>query len=159
MNVFLIRHAHAGQRKSDSHDIYRPLSPKGRDRAQELAAVFKDHKIDAVLSSTATRCVQTVQPLAAVHGLTVQECEELWEDATAAEAIELIERHVGGNGLIVSSHGNIIPEILERLADDGVPLDGAGCQKGSVWALDYDGSRFVKGLYLSKKGALLAEGR
>ena len=37
MNVYLIRHAHAGDRGSGPRDKYRPLSDKGHRRAAELA--------------------------------------------------------------------------------------------------------------------------
>ncbi len=150
MNVYLIRHAHAGHRSSDSHDIYRQLSPKGIKQAEHLIDVFDGLPIGPILSSTATRCVQTVEPLAAQRGLEVHECEELWEDSRAKDALDLIAEHLA-DGLVASSHGNIIPEVLEKLAKKGVPLDGRGCEKGSVWLLEHDGKDFTRGRYLSKK--------
>ncbi len=159
MNVFLIRHAHAGHRSSDPKDIYRPLSSKGFERAEELTTVFADHRLGRVLSSPATRCVQTVEPLAKTHELEVRECDELWEDATATDTLRLIEDNLKRGDLVVCSHGNIIPELLELLGNQGVPLDGHGCQKGSIWVLRHDGDRFINGRYLSKKGTRLNENR
>lgn len=154
MDVYLIRHAHAGNRTGSSHDRYRPLSDKGLRRSHELVDLLGHQTIGAVLSSPATRCVQTVQPLADAAGVDLIEVEEFWEDSLATEARARIEHHLV-DGLVVCSHGNIIPELLELLQREGCKLDGSGCQKGSVWHLRHDGKRFVAGRYLSKKSTSL----
>ncbi len=146
MDVYLIRHAHAGSRGPGSHDKWRPLSEKGHDQAMSLAELLADVDVGVVLSSTATRCVQTVEPLAKHLGLEVIESDALWEEATVHEAIELVSEHTT-TGAVVSSHGNIIPEFLEVLAQQGVPITGRGCEKASVWVVSHDGTRFTGARY------------
>ena len=129
MNVYLIRHAHAGHRESGGRDLYRPLSPKGQDQALAVADALSSAPIGAVVSSTATRCVQTVQPLASKLGLDIEELEAFWEDSYVADAMEALEKFAR-HGVAVSSHGNIIPEVVGALADDGMKVKGRGCAKG-----------------------------
>lgn len=161
MHAYLIRHAHAGTRAADRHDIYRPLSERGQERADELVTVLAQTSIRRLLSSPATRCTQTLQPLAAARGLEVTEHSELWEDAMALDALALIEANLDsdgsrgedGGGVVACSHGNIIPEILDILDRRGVPISGRGCEKGSVWVLSHDGKNWTGARYL--KQALL----
>ncbi|WP_371096821.1 histidine phosphatase family protein [Streptomyces sanglieri] len=46
------------------------MSPQGPSQADSLAAVMRD-SIDAIYSSPAKRCVQTVEPLARSSGLSI----------------------------------------------------------------------------------------
>ena len=62
MLIHLIRHAHAGQGGPGGRDIYRPLSERGLAEANALATMVEGTA--PVLSSPATRCVQTVEALA-----------------------------------------------------------------------------------------------
>ncbi len=150
MDVFLVRHAHAGSRQSGHHDKYRQLSEKGRDRATTIADLLADTDIGCILSSTATRCVQTVEPLAKAKGLEVIESEELWEGAAIDEALALLEANAR-HGLVACSHGDIIPELIDSLGANGTPLTGHGCEKGSIWVLTYDGKRWTNGRKVKKQ--------
>lgn len=158
MAVYLVRHAHAGSRNSDIHDRYRQLSDKGWRRATAITDLLADVEVDAVLSSPATRCVQTVQGVADRHGLDVAEHEDLWEDADTRDVMRVLEQAVGGRQsrtIVVCSHGNLIPVIVEQLAAAGAKVKGRGCEKGSIWVLDHDGKRFTKCTYISKTVELL----
>ncbi len=159
MAVYLIRHAHAGSRGPGHHDIYRPLSEKGARRATALVELLADVPFASILSSPATRCVQTVEPLAAARGMEIVESEDLWEDADVTDVLELIERAAAegsvDSNVAVSSHGNLIPIIVEVLAARGVPIKGRGCEKGSVWLLEHDGASFTSARYTSKTAEML----
>ncbi|MGZ4717068.1 MAG: SixA phosphatase family protein, partial [Acidimicrobiales bacterium] len=73
MPVYLIRHAHAGSRAGwGGDDDARPLSPKGRAQTTGLTTWLADQPVDEVRSSPSARCRQTVEPLAASHGLEVE---------------------------------------------------------------------------------------
>ena len=149
MKLYLVRHAHAGVRKSsDRHDKYRQLSDRGRDAADTIASSLANIDVGAILSSPSTRCVQTVEPLAAKLGLEVLEDDRLWEDAGIDEAIELLLEH-RNTGAVLCSHGNIIPEILHWLIEDGLEAKGRGCAKGSVWTVTHKGGQFTKARYRS----------
>ncbi len=154
MTIYLIRHAHAGGRTSDRNDKWRPLSEKGHKRASALVEVFAEWPVDAIYSSPATRCVQTVEPLATAADLSITETDALWEDSYVDLVLDLINDSAGQT-IAICSHGNLIPEVIERLAQQGVPISGRGCEKGSVWVVHRDGSDFVSAQYLSKKETLL----
>jgi 8-oxo-dGTP diphosphatase len=149
MKLYLVRHAHAGVRSSsDHHDKYRQLSERGRKAADVIATSLAGIDVKAVVSSPSTRCVQTVEPLAATLGLEVIEDERLWEDAGIDEAIEVLMEH-RHKGAVLCSHGNMIPEILHWLIQRGLKTQGRGCAKGSVWTIvDKDGE-FTKARYRS----------
>ncbi len=160
MTIYLVRHAHAGVRAHGSNDKWRPLSDKGNDRAQELVGLFDNLTVDAVYTSPASRCVQTVEPLASAKSLDVIETDALWEDSWVDSVFELIDAADATHdkahpSLVLCSHGNLIPEAVERLARDGVPVVGRGCEKGSVWVLERNAEGFVKAEYLSRKTTLL----
>ena len=158
MAVYLVRHAHAGARRSNPHDRYRQLSEKGWRRAEVITELLSDVDVDEVLSSPATRCVQTVQGVANRHDLEVIEDDDLWEDADTRDVMTVLDRAVDGKAsrtVVVCSHGNLIPVIVEQLADQGAKVKGRGCEKGSVWVLDHDGKRFTACTYISKTVEML----
>ena len=149
MDVYLIRHAHAGSRQSGHHDKYRQLSEKGRLRAATIGELFAPIEIGTILSSTATRCVQTVEPLAAAKGLDICETDDLWEGAPIDRVLDLLDQHMA-TGLVACSHGDIIPELIDWLGANGTELHGHGCEKGSIWVLSHDGRRWTEGRKIKK---------
>ncbi len=155
MDVYLIRHAHAGSRGPGHHDIYRQLSAKGHGRAGELVDILADAAFGAIYSSPATRCVQTVEPLAASRSIEVVEHHSLWEEGSVDDVFELLEACTTA-GAVLCSHGNIIPEVIETLGRRDLPVKGRGCEKGSIWVLEHDGKKFRGARYLGKKVTNLA---
>lgn len=158
MAVYLVRHAHAGARQSEQHDRYRQLSEKGWKRAGVITELLAEAEVDLVLSSPATRCVQTVQETAEAHGLEVIETEDLWEDADTVDVMSVLSEAVGGRKsrtVVVSSHGNLIPIIVEQLGAAGAKIKGRGCEKGSIWVLEHNGKKFTHCTYISKDVEML----
>jgi 8-oxo-dGTP diphosphatase len=106
----LLRHASAGHRHDwPGDDEHRPLDAKGRREAEEIAETFGGEDIRRVLSSPYTRCVQTVEPLAAALGLEVEVDERLAEGAGDA-ARPLLEEP----GVVACTHGDVIHNLLGR---------------------------------------------
>ena len=135
--------------------MYRPLTDEGHRRAGELAELLAEEAIGRILSSPATRCAQTLGPIAHNRGVEIEECQELWEGSDIDEAMALLARH-GAEGVVACSHGDIIPAIIERLGDTGVPVQGRGCELGSIWVLDHDGSNWTGAHYVGRKATSLA---
>ncbi|MEZ5409759.1 MAG: histidine phosphatase family protein [Acidimicrobiales bacterium] len=154
MRLFLIRHAHAGDRTAGSRDKFRPLTPKGHRRAEELATMLEGQGVARVLSSPATRCWQTVAPVAKALGLEVEEVDELWEGALLDDVFALFEG-LGEPVVAACSHGDIIPEVVDALNRKGVPVSGRGCEKGSIWVLDHDGRQWTAAAYVAKSQSQL----
>ena len=139
MTLLLVRHAVA-LRRSDwtKPDHLRPLTPRGYAQADALPSLLADWRVDRVLSSGSTRCIETVQPLAAKLGVPVEELPQLAEGADDAAA-ELLR---GLDGVVVAcSHGDVIPALLSVLAPQAVaPSGDIDCEKGSTWVLGDGGN-------------------
>jgi len=105
--------------------------------------------ISVVRSSPAIRCLQTVAPLARVRMCTVESDARLFEGSEAESALDLIEEF-SDDYLALCSHGDVIPELIDFLRARGVPSEGRGCEKGSVWRLDREGKSITNAVYLGR---------
>ncbi len=150
MTWLLVRHARAGARKGwDGPDIERPLSKKGRRQVDGLVAMLRPFGATRILSSPYVRCIQTVEPLAEKRSLEVEVRSELAEGAPIDDAIALL-RHMAGTNAVFCTHGDIIPAVLDTLADkDRVELpENYDCAKGSVWVIEEGEGRALSARYL-----------
>lgn len=173
MELIFVRHAHAGERTSGLRDRYRPLSDRGLEQARLISKALDDYDVVEILSSPASRCVQTVAPLAESRGLTVVEDEALWETSTDDDVAECLIRSLTAarsgavadnagsltrpTALVMCSHGNIIPPMVERAATLGATVHGRGCERGSMWILHYDGTKATSARYLSPRNDYQAD--
>ena len=150
VTVYLIRHAHAGDRSAWSgDDRLRPLSSRGHRQAEDIARLLGERPITVIRSSPAIRCLQTVAPLGRARMCTVESDARLNEGSDAEAALALIEEFVESE-LALCSHGDVIPDLIEFLRAKGVPSEGRGCEKGSIWQLDREGSTITQATYLGR---------
>ncbi|MEU6721879.1 histidine phosphatase family protein [Nonomuraea sp. NPDC046802] len=148
------------------HDL-RPLSERGRRQADALVTAIGTD-VDAVFSSPALRCRQTVAPLAEAAGHTVECLDTLaeterspqppdWADGVLAPMAEplggawsagrmmramaiMSGRHEGGR-VVAASHGDSIPLVLTTLcALFDVPLPPA-IDRGGWYTIRLDQGR------------------
>ena len=147
--MFLVRHAHAGNRSEwGGADVDRPISPKGRQQAAGITALLADAGVRTVSSSPARRCIETVEPLAEVLGLTVVIDKRLSEGGEARPCIEAL-LDPSAEGLVLCSHGDLIPKVIRRLSADGMRTkDPNLSQKGSIWVLEVDDGKAVSARYI-----------
>ncbi len=113
-----------------------------------MIEVLSEYGPGSVLSSPYRRCLDTVAPLAAALGLEVE-----WSDALAegsGVAAERLVRSVAGTDTVLCSHGDVIPEILQKLSrTDGVDLGKSPRnEKASTWVLRSRLGRFTEAAYL-----------
>ncbi len=166
MPLLLVRHAKAGNRQDwAGDDRLRTLSASGGRQADELARRLVSYRPSRILSSPYVRCRDTVQPLADQVGVEVEELPQLAE-GHSREAIALIRRlaaeldgaagadanaNGAGQAIVVCSHGDVIPEVLDHFAlEDGLDLGPAPrCAKGSTWVIEVKGGRLVGASYLA----------
>ena len=103
--VYLVRHAHAGNKKQwQGPDSARPLSAQGRKEALGLIEQLRDRPVRRLLSSPAERCLQTVEPLAGRLGRVVEPSRALGVDGT------VVIGHGRATGL-ASEAGNSGPKL------------------------------------------------
>jgi phosphohistidine phosphatase SixA len=148
VTIFLVRHAHAGKRSEwEGDDAARPLSERGAAQTAAITALLADRSVKRVVSSPYVRCRQTVEPLAAEAGLTVEADDRLAEGAGVDEAFELLLELDDDHG-VACSHGDLIPMLLRRLVAMGMEVDGPLLdQKGSVWTIHTKGGTPTKARY------------
>lgn len=144
--LYLVRHAKAGNRHAwTGDDRLRPLSKPGRRQAEGLVRLFDGRKVDRILSSPFLRCVQTVQLLASDRALPIEDSDALSEGAPLASVLDLVAE-LDGVAAVLCSHGDVIPALVEHLAEHGMAIEGeADWRKGSTWILERDGDRIVRG--------------
>lgn len=150
MALYLVRHAVAVGRSAWHHaDEKRPLTPKGRRQAAALLRLFEGVEVRRILSSPAVRCRDTVVPLAEAYKLEVHDAVELAEGHGPRKAMELFGETAAKKGdSVLCAHGDLIPEVLRRLARNGVRLESdLHYAKGSTWELAVDDGRIVSGRY------------
>ncbi|PZG17646.1 histidine phosphatase family protein [Nonomuraea aridisoli] len=130
------------------HDV-RPLSELGRRQAEALVPAVGP-QVDAIFSSPARRCRETVEPLARATGLPIECLETLaesdgfrepaewvtgvyapvagaiggaWSAGRMAHALTSMARRHPGGRVVASSHGDVIPALLAMLCGcTGTPL-------------------------------------
>jgi 8-oxo-dGTP diphosphatase len=143
--ILLVRHADAGKRdRGPRPDSARPLSERGRAEAVGLIEGLEGFPIDAVLTSYAARCCQTVTPLATARKRVPQMAIELWEESRPAEVRALLRNRPEGTSLLCS-HRPIVGTILRTLmGEKQAPV----LQKGSTWVLDFAEGELVAANYL-----------
>jgi broad specificity phosphatase PhoE len=149
VRVFLVRHAKA-QKRPDwrGPDVHRPLTAGGRRQAFGFAKSLDGTRVRRIVSSPALRCRQTVAPLAFETGVPLEVDARLFEGKGAEGALALLQKLPDGTA-VLSSHGDVIPELLGRLEAAGVDVDDKlRCAKGSAWLLEGPGRDIARATYL-----------
>jgi len=127
MTLLLVRHASAGDRQLwDGDDRLRPLDSRGVTQAHDLVALLDRFEIDAIYSSPAVRCLQTVEPLAAARSLAIDARDEVGEREQYEAGREFV-RALAARAVVVCGHGG-----LETLLLDEPPK----WRKGETFVLD-----------------------
>lgn len=119
--VIALRHASALPLGAwDGPDATRPLLHRGHEQARAIARGIAAFGLRRILSSTATRCLQTVAPLPELTRLDVHESDTVSQDAHEAGTASLAPRVASlleqRETTLVCSHGPVIPALLAELA-------------------------------------------
>jgi broad specificity phosphatase PhoE len=147
--MYLVRHAKAGSRSDWSGpDDERPLTKTGRRQADALRDLLADRGVTQLVSSPYVRCRQTVEPLGQLLRLPVDLADELGEGTPLPEARRLIEKFTS-EPTVLCTHGDVIGELLESLARQGLIGRDIRMEKGSTWVLDYQGDEITGATYLA----------
>lgn len=135
--LFFVRHAAAGSRRRwTDPDHIRPLTKKGWRQSHALAERLAGEGIERLVSSPYVRCMQTLEPLSEILGIPVEEHPALTEGEGGGKTLMLLDELSRGNAAL-SSHGDVIPSAIFRLAEGGMELQDSiyHCRKGSIWVI------------------------
>ncbi|MGK2929694.1 MAG: SixA phosphatase family protein [Acidimicrobiales bacterium] len=154
MSLLVVRHAHAGKRSAWSGaDRLRSLSEKGAKQALDLADALAPHHPARILSSPTVRCMTTVEPLGERLGLDVVVDDRLDEGAGTDDVRSLLDA-VAHEPVVLCTHGDVVPQILRRLVDEGMtPEQGLRWAKGSTWLIEQSATGWGTGTYLAPPGS------
>lgn len=122
--LILVRHGKAMERKDWSKkDTLRPLGARGRKQARQLVPFLTAYGIENLISSTASRCLNTLEPYAAAAKIGIETHDSLTEEIGTSDP-EGVVRLVGKirEGVLASGlptaicvHRPVLPSILEAL--------------------------------------------
>ena len=136
MKLFVVRHVKAGDRSRWSgpdHD--RPISKSGRRQADALAQRLAGEDVSALIASPSLRCVQSLEPLAELAGLKVEEDDRLAEGSSIEESMAVARD--APDRAVLCSHGDVIPDLIAALVRRGMELTNEpDWRKATLWILE-----------------------
>ena len=151
MTVVLVRHALLNGSGADMAD--RGLSERGRRQAHRLTDMLSAHEFDRVLSSTASACVETVQPLATARTLVVETDALLDGDPVEVDAVMSLLLADCGGGIVACAGSEVIAAVMDAVRASGCELllpEGdttVRWKKGSAWLLECHDTNFDRATY------------
>jgi 8-oxo-dGTP diphosphatase len=136
MKLFVVRHVKAGDRSRWSGpDDDRPISKSGRRQADALARRLAGEDVSALIASPSVRCVQSLEPLAELAGLKVEEDDRLAEGSSIEESMAVVRD--APDRAVLCSHGDVIPDLIAALVRRGMELTNEpDWRKATLWTLD-----------------------
>lgn len=151
MLVLVVRHAQAGSRDDwQEDDALRPLTERGAAQARYLVDVLAPYDPRRLVSSPLLRCVQTVQPLAARTGRSIETVGALGPTADERAVAFVRGLAVEDGPMVVCTHGEIIEALKRHLDCDPASgfVPGGAHEKGSVWVLEMGAVGVMSAEYL-----------
>jgi 8-oxo-(d)GTP phosphatase len=138
--LVILRHSQARSRKAwRADDRERPLLATGKHQADRLVPLLSAYDVRRLVSSSSTRCVQTLEPYAAATGSKLRTDHLLSEEDASPKAVRavltpltdgLYDRPASAGGLVVCTHRPVLPLVF-----DAVGLDDPGLAPGEMIVL------------------------
>jgi 8-oxo-dGTP diphosphatase len=149
VNVFLVRHAKAGDRSTwEGDDRQRPLTRRGHRQAEHLGDYLEPEQFEQIVTSPYVRCIETVVPLASLRSMSIEVTDALGEGASLDDAFSLVRKHAY-KGAVLCTHGDIVPMIIGHLKARQVEITGViEWAKGSIWVLECEAGDVVRARYV-----------
>lgn len=114
--VVILRHASARARLTWARsDQLRPLLAGGNRQALALVPVLDAYGVTRVVSSSSTRCVQTVEPFATAMGVPLERLAALSEEEADPATIRGLadELSLASQGTVLCTHRPVLPLVYE----------------------------------------------
>jgi len=154
VQMLLVRHGHAGTKEGwAGDDRLRPLDARGKRQAERLVPIIVPMNPTRLVSSPYTRCLQTMEPIAAKTGLGVEEDVALTPNAArqAVDRVRALAISEPSGPVVLCTHGEVIGDVLAALeSEDGVRLSRRPPGlKGCVWVLDFRKGKVASARYIT----------
>ena len=145
--LVVLRHGKARERKNwKRDDRLRPLLALGRRQAEALVPVLAAYDVSRLVTSSSTRCVETLAPYARESGWPLEALDGLSEeDATPQSVLEVVDDLLhAGEGAVLCGHRPVLPSVFDALRLPSQPLELGGMvvvhhRKGTVLASETHG--------------------
>ncbi len=125
--LILIRHAH---RDTENHALDNGLSDKGKKQVKQMIEFAHSRNIEGAvfLSSPKKRCLETITPLADQYQSKVKVEPGLGEGCSSSVLDSFLDqwKYSGAELTIASSHGDVIPLMIEKLTGGVISIKKAG---------------------------------
>lgn len=129
--VIVLRHGEAWARNGwHGEDHRRPLVAAGRKQADALSHVLAAYGVTRVVSSSSTRCIQTIAPYAEAAGVVPEATEVLSEEAATRagvrELVRALRREASADDrgpTVICSHRTVLPMIEAALKLEDLTLE------------------------------------
>lgn len=117
--VVVLRHGASRSRKvwRRQDDRLRPLLQAGRHQAQQLIPMLAAYDVTRIVSSSSTRCVETVAPYSDTTGWRLHLEDQLSEESASPAAVRAIVEDLVATdeGSVLCSHRPVLPAVFEAL--------------------------------------------
>lgn len=128
--VIAVRHGKAVPPGTwDGPDASRPLMQRGVDQSAQIAAAIAAYGPQRIISSTAVRCLSTVEPLSRLTGLEVKSTagisQDAYEDAATTVGAIVSKRLRKQKSVVLCSHGPVLPQIIGEVAAQTKSVEGS----------------------------------
>jgi 8-oxo-dGTP diphosphatase len=129
--MILVRHGKAMPPEDwDGPDHTRPLMHKGLTQAQTIAGGINAFGPGSVVTSTAARCIATMEPLITLTGIVAKHSKSISQDAYESQGTKVhaaVKKRINKRiGVVLCSHGPVIPQLVIAAAAIGNnPANGA----------------------------------
>lgn len=135
--IIALRHAKAADPYAwDASDASRTLTSRGERQAQQIAPSLAAYGVERILASTATRCRQTVEPLARLTGAEPRTARSLAQDTFTGRGDRLLRRVEKAvrhrRSTVLCSHLPVIPSIVDAVATATGTPDSPALHRGSM---------------------------
>jgi len=121
--LVVLRHGQARSRKAwRKDDRKRPLLVAGQRQARAAAPLLAAYGVSRIVSSSSTRCVDTVSPYAEVSGWPIIRHDGLSEeDATDASVLGIVDELLHGDeDAVLCTHRPVLPSVYDAI---GIPAE------------------------------------
>jgi phosphohistidine phosphatase len=145
MDIYLLRHASAGQYNPETNDDKRPIDKTGEQQSHDVgrALAALDPDLDAIISSPLTRAMQTAEIVAGELGYEDKIVTDgaLRPEASYEEFEELLSRYGKKKAILMVGHNPSMTEFLIQMLSGADSAEFIDFKKGAVAKVEKDGSQ------------------